>query len=195
MPTTADALALAQAAYDRAGKALSASQALSSAKATSGQKPISYTLPPATATVLGGIKVGSGLTVGADGTLAAASTFLTATQLLPVIKVQPAGYYGAGGVAFTLTVVAVGSSLPNAGSYALEYTWYQNGTIIQDGASNTYTNASPLPAASGSYFCRVTNWFGHTDTTAIPVVISGTPLTDLSGNQLTDLNGNPIVSL
>lgn len=73
----------------------------------------------------------------------------------PVITAQPAGGYFLTGEAHQLAVAATGAGLT--------YQWYKDGTLIADATNATLTSTSLNPGFSGTYYVRIANAAGGTN--------------------------------
>lgn len=83
----------------------------------------------------------------------------------PLIERQPSGAAVSGGVAFTLSVSAVGEP-------PLTYQWLRNGAPIAGATAPTYVVNSASAADAGTYAVTVTNSFGSTTSDPASVTVS-----------------------
>ena len=57
-------------------------------------------------------------------------------------------------------------------SVDLEYTWFLNGTEITDSINNTLNISSITTEWTGTYYCQVSNRFGHTNTSSFVITVN-----------------------
>ncbi len=101
-------------------------------------------------------------------TLSTSQTITVSPQV--VLTATPSTTYLNNPTPVLLTATADGATL---------YEWYQNGILVQSGASNTYS-FTPTTAVNVSFSCTATNVYGSTTTNTIIVKVLGEPTINLS---------------